>query len=72
MREINVFHKALGPPSESITHRTAKAESIVLTGKFNNYEDCALGKARQMNVSKKAVARSSEIAERLFWTSVHL
>ena len=72
MREINAFHKALGHESESITHATAKAEGIMLTGKVNTCEDCALGKARQTNVSKKEVIRSSDFCERLLWTSVHL
>ena len=72
VRETNEFHKALGHLSESITHATAKVEGIVLIGKFNTCEDCPLGKARQMNGSKKAVTRSSEIGEKLFWTSVHL
>ena len=72
VRETNAFHKAWGHPSESITHATAKTEGIMLTGKFKTCEDCALGKARQMNVSKKVVTRSSVVGERLFWMSVHL
>ncbi len=65
-RDINEYHKALGHPSESITHATAHAEGILLKGNFNPCEDCALGKARQVKMSKKAVPKSTNKEERLF------
>ncbi len=65
-RDINQYHKALGHPSEAITRATAHAEGILLKGNFSPCEDCALGKARQANVSKKAVPRSTNKGERLF------
>ncbi len=48
-RDVNEHHKALGHPSEAITCETAHAGGILLKGKFNPREDCALGKARQAN-----------------------
>ncbi len=65
-RDINEYHKALGHPSEAITCASAHAEGVSLKGNFNPCEDCALGKARQNNVSKKAVPRSTNKGERLF------
>ncbi len=65
-RDINEYHKALGHPSEAITHATAQAEGILLKGNFSPCEDCALGKARQTNVSKKAVPGSTNKGEQLF------
>ncbi len=66
-REINEQHKALGHPSEAITCATAHAEGILLKGKFNPCEDCTLGKARQANVSKKAVPRPTNKGELFFY-----
>ena len=62
-RDINEYHKALGHPLETITHATAYAEGVLLKGKFEPCEDCALGKARQANVSKIFVPRSSNKGE---------
>ena len=66
VREINEYHKAFGHPPETITHETAHAEGVLLKGKFKPCEDCALGKARQANVSKRFVPRSSNRGEQLF------
>ncbi len=57
--DINEYDKVLGHPSEAITCATANAEGILLKGFFNTCKDCALGKTRQANVSKKAVCRST-------------
>ncbi len=65
-RDINEYHKALGHPSEAITSETAYVEGILLKGNFNPCEDCALGKAIQANVSKKAVTRSTNTRDWLF------
>ncbi len=43
-RDVNEYFKALGHPSERITHATAHAEGILLKGMFNPNEDCFLGK----------------------------
>ncbi len=64
-RDINDYHKALGHPSEAITRATAYAEGALLKGNFNPSEDYALGKARQANMSKKAVPRSTNKGEQL-------
>ncbi len=58
-RDINEYHKLLGHPLEAITHATAHADSVLFEGNFNPCEDCTLGKARQVNVSKKAVPTST-------------
>ncbi len=50
-RDINKYYKALCHPSEAITHATAHAKGVLLKRNFNPCEDCALGKARQANVS---------------------
>ena len=65
-RNIDEHHKALGYPSETITHATAHAEGLFLKGKFEPCKGCALGKARQANVSKKFVPRSSNKGQQLF------
>ena len=40
----------------SVTHATTKAMDIHVSSNFKPSEDCALGKAKQGGVSKKAVA----------------
>ena len=52
-RNINDLHIELGHPSQTITHITTKALGIQVTSTL--CEDCALGKAKQQAVSKKAV-----------------
>ena len=52
----------------SITCDTAKALGIQVTSTFMPCEDCALGKAKQQAMSKKAVACSKTLGERLFFT----
>ncbi len=65
-RDINEYQKALGHPSEAITHATTHAEGILLKGNIIPCEDCILGMARQANVSKKAVPWSKNEGEQLF------
>ncbi len=65
-RDINEYHKALGHPTEAITCARDYAQGILLKKNFNPVEDCAIGKARRANVSKKAVPRSTNKGERLF------
>ena len=55
-KQINILHHELSHPSESITYATAKAMGIQVIGTFKLCEDCALGKAKQQAVCKKAVA----------------
>ena len=62
-KDINKYHKELDHSSETITHATAYAEGVLLKGKFEPCEDCALEKARQANVSKRFVPRSSNKGE---------
>ena len=52
---INDLHIELGHPSETITCITTKVLGIQVTSPFKPCEDCALGKAKQQAVSKKAV-----------------
>ncbi len=59
-RDINEYHKTLGHSSVAITCATAHAEGIFLKEIFNPCEDCACGKERQTNVSKKGVPRSTD------------
>ena len=46
-KNIKNLHVALGYPSESITHATAKAFGIQVTSTFKPCEDCTLGKDKQ-------------------------
>ena len=66
-RDINNLHVELGHPLEAITRSTAKNFNIQLTRAFKLCEDCALGKAKQRAVSKKAVPRLQILGERLFF-----
>ena len=66
-KNINDLHIKLGHPSKTITHSTAKAICIQVTGTFKPCEDCAMGKAKQHAVSKKAVPWSQILGERLFF-----
>ena len=66
MKNINYLHVELGHPSKTITHATAKAIGIQVTGTFKLCENCALGKAKQCAVSKKSVPHSSFFGGRLF------
>ena len=65
-KNINNIHVDLGYPSENITQATTKALGIQVTGTFKPCEECALGKAKQSAVSKKAVHHSKMLGERLF------
>ena len=44
-KDINVLHAKLGHPPEVITHATGQAIGCHLTGMFNSFDHCALGKA---------------------------
>ena len=66
-KNINDLHIELGHPSDIITHANAKALGIQVTSTFKPCEDCALGKAKQCTVSKKAVPHSKILGERLFF-----
>ena len=52
-RNINDLQVESGHPYETITHSTAKALSIQVTGKFKPCEDCALGKASNVQSAKR-------------------
>ena len=66
-KNINDLHIELGHPSETITHDTAKALGIQVIVIFKPCKDCALGKAKQYTVSKKAVTHSKILRERHFF-----
>ena len=53
-KNINDLHVELGHPSETINQATTKALGIQVTSMFKPCENCALGKAKQWAVSKKA------------------
>ncbi len=48
------------------TCATAHTEGSFLEEKFSPCKDCALGKARQDNASKKTVSKSTNTGERFF------
>ena len=48
-------------------HTTAKDMGIKVTSAFKPCEDCALRKAKQLGISKKAVAWSNISREKLFF-----
>ena len=66
-KEINDLHVELGHPSEAILRSTAKGIGIQVTGTFKPCKDCALGKAKQQAVSKKAVPHSQILGEKFFF-----
>ena len=66
-KNISDLHIKLSHPSISITHATAKAMGIQVPGTIKPCDDYALGKAKQCGVSKKAVAQSKILEERLFF-----
>ena len=66
-KNINDLHFELSHPPKSITCATATAMGIQITGTFNPCEDCALGKAQNRGVSKKAVDCSKILGDRLFF-----
>ena len=66
-RDINDLHAELSHPLEAITRSTAKNFNIHVTGIFKTCEDCALGKAKQRAMSKKAVPHLQILGERLFF-----
>ena len=63
---INDYHEQLGHPNMVITKTTAVARNINLTGTVQPCGDCMIGKARQKNVPKATVPRSTVPGERLF------
>ena len=65
--DINDLHVELRHPSEASTRSTEKNFKIQVTGTFKPCEDCALGKAKQQAISKKAVPCSQILGERLFF-----
>ena len=67
-REINVnlLHEKLGHPGEEATRKTGKMLDLKVTGTFKKCENCAISKARRMNLNKDKVERSKEIGFRLF------
>ena len=66
-KNINDLHIELGHPSKSITNATTKAMGIQVMGTFKPCKNCTLGKAKWQGVSKKAVAWSKTLGERLFF-----
>ena len=65
-KNIYGLHIESGHPSKSITHATAKAMGIQVTGTFKLYENCTLGKDQKSRVSKKAVYHLKILGERLY------
>ena len=66
-KNIKNLHVELGHLFKTITHATAKALGIQVTGTFKPCENFALGKAKQCAVSKKALPCSNILGERLFF-----
>ena len=67
-REINIndLHERLGHPSEEATRKTGKMLGLKVTGAFQKCENCAISKARRMNLNKERVERSKTRGFRLF------
>ena len=64
--DINDYHERLGHPGENVTRWTAKFFGVALSGPALQCNACALSKARQKNVPKATVPRSTIPGERLF------
>ncbi len=59
IKNVNDLHRELGHPSETSTRATGASMGIKVVGKFEPCEACILGKAKQRNVNKTAVERST-------------
>ena len=66
-QDINDLHIELGHLLQAIMRSTTKSFGIKAPSTFKPCEDCALGKAKQRVVSKKAVPCSQILGERLFF-----
>ena len=66
-KDINDLHVELGNLSKSITHATANYIGVQVTSTFMLCKDYTLGKAKQQGVSKKAIALSKILGEKLFF-----
>ena len=64
--DINILHKVLGHPGETILRKSAEYYDLKLTGKLQPCEDCALAKSRQRNVQQVTDRTSTTKGERLF------
>ena len=64
---INALYFELGHSSESITYVTVKVMGIQVTSIFKLCKDCALGEAKQHEVSKKSVSWLKILGKTLFF-----
>ena len=64
--DVNLLHKRLGHVCEETTRAYAKANNIVLFGKFEKCVDCGLAKARQKNLARVANNKATRKGERIF------
>ena len=63
--DIMKLHEFLGHPNEVYTRETAKLLELQVTGNFEPCENCALSKAKMMNIPKIS-KRTTEVGKRLY------
>ena len=63
---VNDYHEELGHPSMATTRKTAKSRGVNLKGTAQICKECVKSKAKQKNVPKSQVPRSTIPGERLF------
>ena len=64
--DINKAHQIISHVGEDPTRSTARYYGWVLTGHFNNCEECQIGNIKQKGVSKKPVQRSTIPGQQIF------
>ena len=66
-KKVNIqeMHELLGHPHIQAVRATAKNMGIELTGKFQECEDCALAKARRLEIPKETMTKTEKPGEHL-------
>jgi len=58
--DINDLHDKLGHPEEEVTKLMGNYMKLIIKGKMENWENCAIGKMRQKNIEKGPKEKSTK------------
>ena len=64
-KDVNQLHAELGHPGEDVTRAIGAHRGLQVTGTFAPCKDCAVAKAKQKKIGKKASKKSQKPGERL-------